>query len=185
MPSIYSVPLVRLALAPAARYIARMLNVIPQTIVSALRSHRALALENLALRHQLEVLQRGARRPRLTSRDRALWIILSRREGAADRAGCIVAAGVRGLHPWGSRAQTGFIGELGGPATGPLGEAPFQKGLELPSDPPDQEALIAGPRCLSEGLSVLLPELSDGSALESRSFFGNIQEDHMPPFPSL
>jgi hypothetical protein len=48
------------------------------TIISALRSHRALALENLALRHQLNVLQRNAGRPRLTNRDRTLWIILSR-----------------------------------------------------------------------------------------------------------
>ncbi len=36
------------------------------------------ASENLALRHQLEVLQRNAKRPRLTNRDRALWVILSR-----------------------------------------------------------------------------------------------------------
>ena len=37
-----------------------------------------VALENLALRHQLAVLQRTARRPRLTRADRALWIALSR-----------------------------------------------------------------------------------------------------------
>jgi putative transposase len=55
-----------------------MFFIILRTIISALRSHRALALENLALRHQLAVLQRNAKRPRLTNRDRALWIILSR-----------------------------------------------------------------------------------------------------------
>lgn len=37
-----------------------------------------MALENLALRHQLEVLQRNTKRPRLTNRDRTLWVVLSR-----------------------------------------------------------------------------------------------------------
>jgi len=55
-----------------------MLILILRTFISALRSHRALALENLALRHQLEVLQRNTKRPRLTNRDRTLWVVLSR-----------------------------------------------------------------------------------------------------------
>ena len=42
------------------------------------RSHRALALENLALRHQLDVLKRNTKRPHLTNRDRVLWVFLSR-----------------------------------------------------------------------------------------------------------
>ena len=37
----------------------------------------AVALENLALRHQLLVLQRSVRRPRLTRWDRVLWGWLS------------------------------------------------------------------------------------------------------------
>ena len=37
-----------------------------------------VALENLALRHQLLVLQRSVRRPRLTRWDRVLWVWLSR-----------------------------------------------------------------------------------------------------------
>jgi putative transposase len=37
-----------------------------------------VALENLALRHQLGVLQRSVRRPRLSRRDRILWVWLSR-----------------------------------------------------------------------------------------------------------
>jgi putative transposase len=49
------------------------------TLVSSLRSRRALALENLALRHQLAVLRRTAPpRPRLSQLDRALWSWLSR-----------------------------------------------------------------------------------------------------------
>jgi len=43
-----------------------------------LRSRAALALENLALRHQIGMLQRSsAKRPKLTSGDRLLWICLS------------------------------------------------------------------------------------------------------------
>jgi len=48
------------------------------TFISALRSHRALALENLALRHQLDVLKRNVKRPCLKNRDRALWVLISR-----------------------------------------------------------------------------------------------------------
>jgi hypothetical protein len=37
-----------------------------------------LAVENLALRQQLGVLQRSVKRPRLRRRDRILWVWLSR-----------------------------------------------------------------------------------------------------------
>jgi putative transposase len=40
------------------------------------KSRAALHLENLALRHQLGVLQRSVKRPRLTSPDRLLWVWL-------------------------------------------------------------------------------------------------------------
>jgi putative transposase len=45
---------------------------------SAFRSRVALELENVALRHQLSVLKRSVRRPRLTPADRYLWVVLSR-----------------------------------------------------------------------------------------------------------
>jgi putative transposase len=49
------------------------------TLSSMVRSRAALELENLALRHQIGVLQRSARkRPKLTSGDRLFWICLSR-----------------------------------------------------------------------------------------------------------
>ena len=42
------------------------------------RDPAAVALENLALRHQLAVLQRSVRRPRLSRWDRIFWVWLSR-----------------------------------------------------------------------------------------------------------
>jgi len=49
------------------------------TLSSVFRSRSALQLENLALRHQIGVLQRAAtKRPKLTRGDRLLWVCLSR-----------------------------------------------------------------------------------------------------------
>ena len=47
-------------------------------MASALREREHLWLEYLARRHQLEVLQRLAKRPRFSSADRGLWLILPR-----------------------------------------------------------------------------------------------------------
>jgi hypothetical protein len=46
-----------------------------RTLLSSLRSRRALALENLALRNQLNVLKRNVKRPRLKNRDSVLWVM--------------------------------------------------------------------------------------------------------------
>ena len=58
-----------------------MLNIVATmlaTLPSILRSRSALELENLALRHQIGVLQRSARkRPKLTPLDRLFWAWLS------------------------------------------------------------------------------------------------------------
>jgi putative transposase len=43
---------------------------------AAFKSRASLQLENLALRHQLGVLRRSVKRPKLTSADRLLWIWL-------------------------------------------------------------------------------------------------------------
>ena len=56
-------------------FLATLLSTLP----SILRSRAALGLENLALRHQIGVLQRSARkRPKLTLMDRLLWAWLPR-----------------------------------------------------------------------------------------------------------
>jgi hypothetical protein len=47
-------------------------------VVSALKSQRDLTLEDMALRHQLMVIQRQPGRVRLKDRDRLLWIWLRR-----------------------------------------------------------------------------------------------------------
>ena len=47
-------------------------------LTAAARDRRALALENIAVRHQVEVLMRSRRRPDLRPADRLLWSWLSR-----------------------------------------------------------------------------------------------------------
>ena len=55
------------------------LTILFATVFSIFRSRAALELENLALRHQIGILQRSARkRPNLTPWDRWLWVWLSR-----------------------------------------------------------------------------------------------------------
>ena len=47
-------------------------------VVSWFRSHNALRLENMALRHQLAVCQHTVKRPKLRASDRLFWSWLSR-----------------------------------------------------------------------------------------------------------
>lgn len=47
-------------------------------LFAGFQSHSGLVFENLALRHQLAVLKRQARKPRLRSADRVLWVGLRR-----------------------------------------------------------------------------------------------------------
>ena len=56
----------------------RWLGILLGTLRSAVRTHRALALENLALRQQLTVWKARQPRPRLTEMDRLFWVLLSR-----------------------------------------------------------------------------------------------------------
>src|SRR2546425_1439287 len=56
----------------------RWLGILIGTLRSTLRTHRELAVENLALRQQLAVWKAGQPRPRLTAMDRIFWVVLSR-----------------------------------------------------------------------------------------------------------
>jgi putative transposase len=56
---------------------AGMITLILTSLLRVLRTRRALVLENLALRHQLAVLQRAAPRPRLRRSDRLFWVLMS------------------------------------------------------------------------------------------------------------
>src|SRR5215471_5324124 len=49
-----------------------------QFLVLVFSGHRQVALENIALRHQLAVFTRQKKRPRLRDRDRLFWITLQR-----------------------------------------------------------------------------------------------------------
>ena len=55
----------------------KWLGITVRTLLSALRTHRALATENLVLRQQLSVLKQHHPRPRLTDADRLFWVALS------------------------------------------------------------------------------------------------------------
>jgi hypothetical protein len=57
---------------------AGMITLILIGLLRGVRTQRSLVFENLALRHQLAVLQRTARRPRLRTVDGLLWVLLSR-----------------------------------------------------------------------------------------------------------
>ena len=54
-----------------------MIPLILTSLLRMLRTRQSLVLENLALRHQLAVLQRTAPRPRFRTCDRLLWVLLS------------------------------------------------------------------------------------------------------------
>ena len=55
-----------------------MISSLLHSLVSAFKTHRSLALENLALRQQLAVLQRSVHRPRVLNVDRSFWVLLRR-----------------------------------------------------------------------------------------------------------
>src|SRR5215470_16832969 len=54
-----------------------LLHLLAAATLVAFKSRTALQLENLALRHQLGVLQRSVKRPKLITADRLLWAWLS------------------------------------------------------------------------------------------------------------
>src|SRR5213083_1513565 len=56
----------------------RWLGILLGTLRSTVRTHRELALENLALRQQLAVWKARQPRPQLTAMDRMFWVVLAR-----------------------------------------------------------------------------------------------------------
>ena len=60
------------------RRMVRWLAIIFGALRSTVRTHRELALENLALRQQLAVWNARQPRPRLTEMDRIFWVLVSR-----------------------------------------------------------------------------------------------------------
>jgi putative transposase len=62
-----------LRIAPAA-----VLSAFFRSLALSFRGRVALQLENVALRHQVGVLQRSVKPPKLTSSDRLLWVCLYR-----------------------------------------------------------------------------------------------------------
>ena len=89
---------------------------IPRVLFSGFQSRRQLTLENLALRHQLVVLQRSVPRPKLTGADRFLWVLLVRCWSGWQRMLLIVQprtvvawhrAGFRCFWRWKSRSSPG------------------------------------------------------------------------------
>src|SRR5216683_5904372 len=63
----------RIFLRPFLHLALSALHVLAAAASTAFKSRAALHLENLALRHQLGILRRSVKRPKLTPADRLLW----------------------------------------------------------------------------------------------------------------
>jgi putative transposase len=78
VPSTYSVCLVNIERSAGLIDDGGMIPLILTGLLRGVRTQRSLVLENLALRHQLVILQRTVPRPRLRTADRLFWVLLSR-----------------------------------------------------------------------------------------------------------
>ena len=67
-----------------------VISVLLRALVSTLKTRQQLFFENLALRHQVQVLNRKTKRPDLRAPDRLLWVVLSRISAAWKSALVIV-----------------------------------------------------------------------------------------------
>lgn len=100
-----------------------LLQLAANAVQSFFKTRQKLFLENLALRQQLAVLNRSAKRPQLTPADRMFWVVLSRRWRHWSETLLIVqpetvirwhGQGVRQYWAWKSRRQ-----KLGRPSIDP------------------------------------------------------------------
>jgi putative transposase len=116
-----------------------MITLILSGLLRGIRTRRALVLENLALRHQLAVLQRTAPRPRLRTVDRLFWVLLSRLwVGWTDAISVVQPATVIRWHRTGFKL---FWAPEEPPArTGPPGRRPGGPNAH-PTDVPGQPPL--------------------------------------------
>jgi hypothetical protein len=71
-----------------------LLYLLLATARSSVKAQRELALENLALRQQLAILERKTKRPKLTRADRAFWVAVPP-QNPVD--GAIVGVSVLGI----------------------------------------------------------------------------------------
>src|SRR5580693_8852208 len=62
-----------LALRCCLRFASSAVHLVAAVALAGFKSRAALLLENVALRHQLGVLHRSVKRPKLTTPDRLLW----------------------------------------------------------------------------------------------------------------
>ena len=90
--------------------------VLLRSLLSVCQSRRLLLLENLALRHQLTVLKRQTRQPKLRQADRLPWLALLRLRPNCHRALVLVQSqtlvawhrlGFRLFWRWKSKARNG------------------------------------------------------------------------------
>src|SRR2546425_58249 len=87
----------------------RWLRVLIGTLRSTVRTHRELALENLALRQQLAVWKARQPRPRLTAMDRMFWVALPRLwKGWRNSLQAVRPETVVGWHAQGVRAYSAW-----------------------------------------------------------------------------
>src|SRR5580698_5303605 len=61
------------ALRCCLRFASSAVHLVAAVALAAFKSRAALLLENVSLRHQLGVLHRSVKRPKLTASDRLLW----------------------------------------------------------------------------------------------------------------
>ena len=78
VPSIIHPSSAQLNFFAGRRQHAIMIRSFLYSLISAFRTRRSPALENLALRQQLAVLHRSVKRPRLSESDRGFWVLLRR-----------------------------------------------------------------------------------------------------------
>jgi hypothetical protein len=78
VPSSYSVCFVNIERSAGLIDDGRHDHPDPHRLLRGVRTQRSLVPRNLALRHQLVILQRTVPRPRLRTADRLFWVLLSR-----------------------------------------------------------------------------------------------------------